>query len=110
MQVLVVSEMVMRVAKEANMLVSKEVTMLVAKEVGEERSGRRMVEGKRLRSPGSAIVSFSGNCLRHKLSERNTFWSLVVMLIKITMAVEFYDFFVLFQGILSMHNNLLCIH
>ena len=102
MQVLVVSEMVMRVAKEAN--------MLVAKEVGEERSGRRMVEGKRLRSPGSAIVSFSGNCLCHKLSERNTFWSLVVMLIKITMAVEFYDFFVLFQGILSMHNNLLCIH
>ena len=93
MQVLVVSEMVMRVAKEANMLVSKEVTMLVAKEVGEERSGRRMVEGKRLRSPGSAIVSFSGNCLRHKLSERNTFWSLVVMLIKITIAVEFYDFF-----------------
>ena len=84
--------------------------MLVAKEVGEERSGRRMVEGKRLRSPGSAIVSFSGNCLRHKLSERNTFWSLVVMLIKITMAVEFDDFFVLFQGILWMHNNLLCIH
>ena len=61
--------------------------------VEEERSGRRMVEGKRLRSPGSAIVSFSGNCLRHKLSERNTFSSLVVMLIKITMAEEFYDLF-----------------